>query len=71
MSDVSPFFPILNAHLCCGLSHLNPILQRDSLRMLDELTLSLPLLIVKYFDQILPNCLNMISTKKSSKVVAV
>ena len=39
---MEPLFPMLSAHLCCGLSHIDSYIQRDSLKHLDEILNSLP-----------------------------
>jgi hypothetical protein len=39
---MEPLFPMLSAHLCCGLAHIDTYIQRDSLKHLDEILSSLP-----------------------------
>ena len=39
---LEPLYPMLSAHLCCGLSHIDTYIQRDSLKHLDEILAMLP-----------------------------
>ena len=65
-SALEPQYPVLCAHLCCGLSHINDDIQLESIRVLDSIIDSQPLFIFYHINQILPNCMDQISTNSSS-----
>ena len=53
-------YPLLCAHLCCGLSHIDSDIQFESIRILDTIIESQPPFVVQHMNQILPNCMNQI-----------
>ena len=52
-------YPLLCAHLCCGLSHIDSDIQFESIRILDTIIESQPQFVVHHRNQILPNCMNI------------
>lgn len=58
---ISPFFPLLCAHLCCAMTHINDEIQVDSLTMLDYLLESHPALMISRSSQVLGNFIEQIS----------
>jgi pre-rRNA-processing protein IPI1 len=64
-SALEPQYPVLCAHLCCGLSHIDDDIQLESIKVLDSIIESQPLFIVHHVNQILPNCIDQISTNSS------
>ena len=62
--SLAPLYPLLTAHLCCALTHLDPRIQFDGLTTLDTLLAQAPGFIKASLDQLLPNCLDQISAKK-------
>ena len=59
-------YPLLCAHLCCGLSHIDSDIQFESIRILDTIIESQPQFVVHHMNQILPNCMNQISSSAQS-----
>ena len=59
-------YPLLCAHLCCGLSHIDSDIQFESVRILDTIIESQPQFVVQHMNQILPNCMNQISSSAQS-----
>ena len=59
-------YPLLCAHLCCGLSHIDSDIQFESIRILDTIIESQPQFVVHHRNQILPNCMNQISSSSQS-----
>jgi len=62
-----PLHPLLSAHLCCSLTHIDPRIQQDGLAMLDTLLDKAPWFIRSNYNSILPNCLDQISNQKSGE----
>lgn len=62
-NQVVPLSNVITAHLCCGLSHIDTDIQLDSLKLLDIIIESSPLVIIEGHHQILPNCLDQVALK--------
>ena len=62
--QISPFFPLLCAHLCCAMTHIYDEIQMDSLLVLDILLETFPKLIVTKTSQVLTNFMDQISRKQ-------
>ncbi|KAL5283037.1 TEX10 family protein [Megaselia abdita] len=62
-STIEPFFNILCSYLRCGMTHIQPFIQRDCLQLLDALIANLPNLIASRSDMIFKDFLDMISKK--------
>lgn len=58
---VEPFFHILSSYLRCAMTHLNHIIQEDSLLLLDIMLEHTPSLVAKYHEKIFENFLDLIS----------
>jgi len=65
-SSLKPLYSLLSAHLCCALTHIDSRIQLDALNTLDCLLTNAPGFIRACIDNILPNCLDQISTKRKS-----
>ena len=65
-SQLEPLHSVICAHLCCGLSHIDPVIQVDSLRILDSIISSVPKFVAQHFHKLLPNCLDQISSASST-----
>ena len=65
-AQLSPFHPLLSAHLACCLTNIDPRVQQEGLDLLDSLLEAAPSFIVSQYQAIVPNCLDQISNKKSS-----
>ncbi|ESO99935.1 hypothetical protein LOTGIDRAFT_230870 [Lottia gigantea] len=61
---MTPFFPVLCAHLCCAMTHINAEIQQDSLLLFDLLLKAYPDLIVHSSNQLLSNFVEQISKQK-------
>ena len=64
--EVLPFFKIIVAHLCCGMTHINEGVQLDSLNILDIILEAFPRAFVPYSNKILEHFMDLIA-KQSSK----
>ena len=60
-SQILPLSPLITAHLCCGLSHIDSNIQLDSLKLLDIIMDSSQPVVIRGHEQILPNCLDQVS----------
>jgi len=60
-NQILPLSPVITAHLCCGLSHIDADIQLDSLKLLDIIIDSSQLVVIRGHEQILPNCLDQVS----------
>lgn len=58
---ISPFFDILSSYLRCAMTHIQPVIQEDSLLMLDALLEYVPYLVALNSDKIFASFLDMIS----------
>ena len=65
-AQLSPFHPLVSAHLACCLTNIDPRIQQEGLTLLDSLLQHAPSFIVTQYQAIIPNCLDQISNKKSS-----
>ncbi|KAK6173707.1 hypothetical protein SNE40_017113 [Patella caerulea] len=65
---MSPFFPVLCAHLCCAMTHINGEIQQDSLSMFDLLLETYPQLVIAGSNQLMSNFVEQISKKKFKNV---
>jgi pre-rRNA-processing protein IPI1 len=59
--NLRPFFPILVTFIKCAMTHIKPMIQEDSLLMLDILLKHAPQLVASEKDNILPPYLDMVS----------
>lgn len=66
-SKLVPLHSILSAHLGCSLTHIDQRIQQDGLTMLDTLIEKAPSFVQENYENILPNCLDQISSKKVSE----
>jgi len=66
-SSLAPLHPLLSAHLCCALTHIDPRIQQDALNTLDCLLQQAPNFISDTAALLLPNCLDQISAKKQAQ----
>ena len=67
-SSLESLYPLISAHLCCGLSHINEDIQLESIRVLDSIIESQPEFIISHVHQILPNCMEQISITDSNSI---
>lgn len=67
-SSLESLYPIISAHLCCGLSHIDDEIQLESIKVLDTLIQFQPAFILSHAHQILPNCLEQISNSDSNSI---
>ena len=65
-NQMSPFFAILNAHICCAMTHINEAIQIDSLAVLDCVLQRYPELVVPHSKDLLTNFVHQISQQKKS-----
>ncbi|XP_016139037.1 testis-expressed sequence 10 protein homolog [Sinocyclocheilus grahami] len=63
---VVPFFPLLSAHLTCGMTHISEAIQEDALRVLDVLLEHYPGLLSQRHTVLLTNFLELISQKRKA-----
>ncbi|CAI9716540.1 pre-rRNA-processing protein IPI1 [Octopus vulgaris] len=63
---LSPFFPLLSAHLCCAMTHIDEARQQHSLSILDLLLHHYPKQLIQNSCQLLPNFLQQISLIRQS-----
>ncbi|XP_064647270.1 testis-expressed protein 10-like [Lineus longissimus] len=68
-SSLAPFFSVINAHLCCAMTHIDEQIQADSLNVVDILLKFYPSVLIDHCSQLLPNFINLISkqTQKQTK----
>ena len=64
--EILPFFKIMIAHICCGMTHINEGVQLDSLNVLDILLTKFPEAFIPFWKKVLTNFMDLIS-KQSSK----
>ncbi|OWF39361.1 testis-expressed protein 10-like [Mizuhopecten yessoensis] len=64
--QISSFFPIISAHLCCSMSHIYDDIQADSLKILDLFLDNFPQLVIGSSNQLLPNFIEQISSSKTT-----
>lgn len=62
--QISPFFPLLCAHLCCAMTHIYDDIQVDSLVVLDLLLDNYPRLMIYRSNQVLSNFIEQISRQQ-------
>lgn len=63
---VAPFFPLLSAHLSCAMTHIEPGIQEDAMKVLDVLLEHYPALLAARPAILLTNFLELISHRQSS-----
>ena len=63
---MEPLREAIGAHLCCGLSHIDPDIQRDALKVLDEVTAHAPRVVAACAAQVLPSCIEQIASSSSA-----
>ncbi|KAM8966462.1 testis-expressed protein 10 [Pelodytes ibericus] len=66
---VTPFFPLVSAHLSSAMTHIIVGIQEDSLKILDVLLEEYPDLLIDRSSMLLNNFLELISHQKNSKEV--
>ncbi|XP_069111264.1 testis-expressed protein 10 homolog [Argopecten irradians] len=64
--QLSSFFPVISAHLCCAMSHIYDDIQSDSLKILDIFLDNFPLLVIGSSNKLLPNFIEQISSSKTT-----
>ncbi|XP_060065107.1 testis-expressed protein 10 homolog [Ylistrum balloti] len=64
--QISSFFPIISAHLCCSMSHIYDEIQADSLRILDLFIENFPQLVIGSSNQLLANFIEQISSSQTT-----
>ncbi|XP_052246793.1 testis-expressed protein 10 homolog isoform X1 [Dreissena polymorpha] len=62
--QIAPFFPLVSAHLCCAMTHINDDIKMDSLAVLDLLLDHFPKLMVTKSSQVLTNFIEQISRQQ-------
>ena len=62
---VTPLYPLISAHLSCCLTNISPRIQQDGLTLLDTILDKTPSFIKTHYQDIIPNCLDQITNKKS------
>ncbi len=65
-TQMSPFFTILNAHICCAMTHISEAIQVDSLTVLDCVLQQYPELVVPHSKELLTNFVHQISQQKKA-----
>ena len=65
-AQLRPLQPLVSAHLACSLTNIDPRVQRDGLALLDTVLQHAPDLVRERYAEIIPNCLDQISNKKSA-----
>ncbi|XP_072028325.1 testis-expressed protein 10 homolog [Amphiura filiformis] len=63
-TQISPFFAILNAHICCAMTHITEAIQIDSLAVLDCILQQYPELVIPHSKELLTNFVHQISQQK-------
>jgi len=63
-SSLVPLHKIILAHLCCSLTHIDQRIQQDGLLLLDTTLEHAPGFVRDTYFDLLPNCLDQISSKK-------
>uniref|UniRef100_A0A6J0UMD4 Testis-expressed protein 10 isoform X1 n=1 Tax=Pogona vitticeps TaxID=103695 RepID=A0A6J0UMD4_9SAUR len=64
---ISPFFPLISAHLSSAMTHINEGIQEDSLKVLDILLAEYPALLMDRSSVLLNNFVELISHQQLSK----
>ncbi|XP_033761464.1 testis-expressed protein 10 homolog isoform X2 [Pecten maximus] len=64
--QITSFFPIISAHLCCAMSHIYDDIQSDSLKILDLFLDNFAQLVIGSSNQLLPNFIEQISSSKTT-----
>lgn len=64
--QIAPFFPMLSAHLCCAMTHIQDEIQVDSLTVLDLCLEHFPSLVTTNTSQLLPNFVEQISRRSQT-----
>lgn len=59
--QIMPFFPLVCAHLCFAMTHINDRIKVDSLLVLDQLLEHFPKLVISKSNQVLLNFIEQIS----------
>ena len=62
--QIMPFFPLVSAHLCFAMTHINDAIKVDSLLVLDLLLEHYPRLVISKSNQVLLNFIEQISRLK-------
>ena len=68
--EVSPFFKVIMAHVCCGLTHINEGVQLDSLDILGTIIDKYPLSFIPFSNKILENVIDLISNQSSKETTS-
>eukprot|EP00058_Branchiostoma_floridae_P009569 XP_002595057.1 hypothetical protein BRAFLDRAFT_90165 [Branchiostoma floridae] len=67
-NQISPFFSLISAHLCCAMTHIFEDIRHDSLTVLDVCLEHFPSLLTSRSGQILTNFVGQISSMKDKGV---
>ncbi|XP_078572190.1 testis-expressed protein 10 homolog isoform X2 [Branchiostoma floridae x Branchiostoma japonicum] len=67
-NQISPFFSLISAHLCCAMTHIFEDIRQDSLTVLDVCLEHFPSLLTSRSGQILTNFIGQISSMKDKGV---
>lgn len=67
VEHISPFFPLVSAHLSSAMTHISEGIQRDSLKVLDILLDQYPTLLMDCSSVLLNNFVELISHQQLSK----
>lgn len=67
LEKIAPFFETLASYLRCAMTHIDASIQEDSLLLLDVLLASVPTLVAKHSNRILPNFFDLITKLRDSK----
>ncbi|XP_052793784.1 testis-expressed protein 10 homolog [Mya arenaria] len=65
-NQIAPFFPLMCAHLCSAMTHIDDNIKVDSLTVLDLLLDHYPTLLVSKSNQVLPNFIEQISRQQGA-----
>lgn len=67
VDQMEPFFPLVMAHLCCAMSHIDEGIRRDSLDVVDVCLQFYPSLVVRDVNRVLDHFLLQISAKREGQ----
>lgn len=66
-TEMGPLFEVVVRYFTCAITHIDPAIRSDSLRLLDIMLDEFPGLTVGYANILLPNFVNLISQKDGSR----
>ena len=64
IENLRPFFPILVAHISCGLTHISDRIQVDTLKVFDLVLKHYPSLLVEHTQSLLPLLVSLVSRQQ-------